>query len=148
MKVSRLKVSTRLTLGFGTVLLLLLIIGIALYKMSGINQQLVSITDVNNAEIYHLSVMRAAGYEQSLASRTLVMASTPAEFDQYSDALKRQIDIYTEAENALDKLFSGVPDTTDAEKEAIVRIKKQTQALPPRPAEDSRSGQEKQGLRD
>ncbi len=132
MNFKRLKVSSRLMLGFGSVLLLLaLIIGTALLKMNGIDQQLTAITDVNNVEIYHLSVMRSAVYDQSLASRSLVMASTTSEFNQYANVLKQQIAVYGEAESALAKLFEEVPDTTDIEKQSIALIKQQSATVLP-----------------
>ncbi|ALU90797.1 methyl-accepting chemotaxis protein [Herbaspirillum rubrisubalbicans] len=129
----RLKVSSRLMLGFGSVLLLLLIIiSMALLKMDQIDQQLSSITDVNNAEVQQLSIMRAAVFEQSLASRGILMSTTSEELKQYADLLPQQISIYSEAEKTLAKMFAEAPDTTDTEKKAIILIQQQSAEVLPR----------------
>ncbi|MFX5756871.1 hypothetical protein ABTE27_23255, partial [Acinetobacter baumannii] len=81
-----------LKFGFGGVLvLMLLIVGISLKKLDEVNQQLLSITEVNNVEILHLSTMRAAAYEQSLASRGIGLATTPEDLKLNADNLQRQL---------------------------------------------------------
>jgi len=128
----RLTVSSRLRVGFGSVLLLLLlIIGISLEKLAEVDRQLSSITEVNNAEIYHLSAMRAAVYEQSLASRGIGLALTQEERLQNATTLREQMGRYAEAENALAKLFAEIEETTDTEKKAIVVIQKMTTETSP-----------------
>ncbi|AON57034.1 methyl-accepting chemotaxis protein [Herbaspirillum seropedicae] len=132
MDFTRLTVSSRLKFGFGVVLfLILLIVGIALEKLAEVNRQLVSITEVNNVEIYHLSTMRAAAYEQSLASRGIGLALTPEDLNQNANNLQRQIGLYTQSEAALAKLFADLQETTDTEKQAIAAIQKMSAGLSP-----------------
>ncbi|MFX6019224.1 hypothetical protein ABTF08_20315, partial [Acinetobacter baumannii] len=82
------------------------IVGISLKKLDEVNQQLLSITEVNNVEILHLSTMRAAAYEQSLASRGIGLATTPEDLKLNADNLQRQLTVYAQAEAALAKLFA------------------------------------------
>ncbi|EIJ44564.1 methyl-accepting chemotaxis sensory transducer protein [Herbaspirillum sp. GW103] len=132
MDFTRLTVSSRLKFGFGAVLvLMLLIIGIALKDLADVNQQLLSITEVNNVEIRHLSTMRAAAYEQSLSSRGIGLASTPQDLNLNADNLHKQIVIYTEAESALAKLFAEVEETTETEKKTLSLIQQKTREITP-----------------
>ncbi|MDR6398489.1 methyl-accepting chemotaxis protein [Herbaspirillum seropedicae] len=132
MSFKRLTVLQRLGFGFGGVLLLLLLIILtSLLKMDQIKQQLTSITDVNNVEIVHLAAMRTAVYEQSLVTRNLALASSPAEFSQNTERLKEQISNYAQAESALDKMFTELDETTEMERSAMVGIKKQASEVLP-----------------
>ncbi|MDR6583285.1 chemotaxis protein [Herbaspirillum sp. BH-1] len=132
MNLKRLTVLSRLTLGFGSVLLLLLVILVsALWKMDQIKQQLTSITDVNNAEIYHLAAMRSAVYEQSLLLRNLALSSSQEESGKNVASLKQYIEKYAKAESALAKMFAEIEETTETERSVILVIKKQSsEALP------------------
>ncbi|MFL9877077.1 methyl-accepting chemotaxis protein [Herbaspirillum rhizosphaerae] len=132
MNVAHLKVSTRLTVGFGVIIFfLVVIIAVALMKMASINEQLTSITDVNNVEVAHLSKMRGAVYEQSLIARNIALATDPVVISQNTELLKQQMAIYSDAEAKLDKMFSELPETTDAEKKSIAIIKEQSaKAMP------------------
>ena len=124
MNLTNLKVSTRLMLGFGIIIVFLLaIIAVALMKMADINQQLTSITDVNNIEAIHLGDMRAAVYEQSLITRNIALAADPAVAAQNTEQLKKQIGIYSEAETKLGKMFAELEETTDTEKKSFAIIK-------------------------
>lgn len=91
MNLTNLKVSTRLSLGFSFIFILLAgIIVVALMKMANINRQLTSITDINNVETMHLATMRAAVYEQSLITRNIALAENTAAMQQQADRLKQQ----------------------------------------------------------
>ncbi|MCP3658671.1 methyl-accepting chemotaxis protein [Herbaspirillum sp.] len=132
MDFTRLTVSSRLKFGFGGVLvLMLLIVGISLKKLDEVNQQLLSITEVNNVEILHLSTMRAAAYEQSLASRGIGLATTPEDLKLNADNLQRQLTVYAQAEAALAKLFAELEETTETEKKSIVLIQKMSKEILP-----------------
>jgi len=132
MNLTNMKVSTRLTLGYSFLFLLLAsIIVVALMKMANINRQLTSITDVNNMETVHLATMRAAVYEQSLITRNIALAENATAMREQTDKLKQQIATYAEAEAKLGKMFSELDETTETEKKSFVTIKAQAAEIAP-----------------
>ena len=132
MNLTNLKVSTRLSLGFSFIFILLAgIIVVALMKMANINRQLTSITDVNNVETSHLATMRAAVYEQSLITRNIALAENATVMQQQTERLKQQIAIYADTELKLGKMFAELDETTETERKSFFTIKAQAAEAAP-----------------
>jgi len=133
MKLSHMKVSHRLNLGFGALLLLLmLIIGIGIKLMGDINTRLNSISNVNNTEARLAVAMHTSLYEQSLATRDLLLAQNGATRKAANDRIKQEVVSYQRIEKELDSMFSTLEETTDIEKASMAQVKQLSVSTIPR----------------
>jgi methyl-accepting chemotaxis protein len=124
------KVSTRLAVAFGAVLLLLigmLVTGIG--RMAVVNEHLHAITDENNVESRESKEIRGDAFQIGLVVRDLIITTDET-------ALKAQraqvtTDIQTMESNIekLDQLFNSLPSTTPTEKDMMSKIKQMAPAL-------------------
>ncbi|MFL9879338.1 methyl-accepting chemotaxis protein [Herbaspirillum rhizosphaerae] len=129
---SNLKVSTRLTIGFGLLLCLMLSISfIGMYGVRNVNTHLLRITDINNAEIRALSAMRAELFEQSIVVRNIAIAESTGLSKQYAAQLQKHVTLYHDAEQRLEQLFLRFAETTTTERELMAEIKTQTAKAAP-----------------
>jgi len=116
----KLKVVTRLALGFGLILVFLL--GISVLGMAGmsrINDALTDITSVNNAETKLVTVLRNALSQRAIAIRNIALLEDQESMRVESQTLARQEKIYADALVALDKMFSAEAATTEREKQLL-----------------------------
>ena len=127
-----LKVVTRLVLGFGLILVLLLgISGLGLYGMARVNDALNDITNVNNAEIKLVTTLRNALSQRALAIRNIALLDELPAMQVESQTLARQEKLYADAYAALAKMFANEPSTTEREHQLLVQIKNdETATLP------------------
>jgi methyl-accepting chemotaxis protein len=119
-----LKVSTRLALAFGAVLLLLvgmLLTGIT--RLSVVNDHLHAITDENDVEAREAKEIRGDAFQIALVVRDLIITtdetalkSQRAQLTTYAQSLDTNIE-------KLEQLFNSLSSTTSTEKELIARIK-------------------------
>ena len=124
MKLSQMKVSHRLNLGFGVLLvLLMLIIAVGINRMAEVNTRLNSISNVNNVEARLAVALHASLYEQSLAARDLLLAPDAAARKPVNDRMKKEIARYQVIENELDTMFATLEETADVEKVAMAQVK-------------------------
>jgi methyl-accepting chemotaxis protein len=73
---SEMKVSTRLALAFGLVLVLLVsVVGLGISRMARVNEGLRAITEENNVEMTHANSMRAAAFQTSVSLRNMMLMS-------------------------------------------------------------------------
>ena len=123
MKFSTMTVAMRLSLSFSLILLFIsTITAIGIVGMRHIHQQVIAITDINNAEIRELSLMQSSLYEQSLALRNMALARSPEVLRQQGLLLKNHLQDYQAAESRLSDMFSQLAETTPEEKTAMARI--------------------------
>ena len=128
----KLKVVTRLALGFGLILVFLL--GISVLGMAGmarINDALTDITAVNNAETKLVSALRNALSQRAIAIRNIALLDDQEGMRVESQTLARQEKIYADALSALDKMFSTEAATTEREKQLLAQIKADEAATVP-----------------
>jgi methyl-accepting chemotaxis protein len=123
---ANLKVSTRLAMAFGVVLLLLLgVIALGITRMARVNDGLRSITDENNVEMRHAVEMQAAAFEVSVSMRNLMLMTEDSQMKPEAEKFHQaQQSFETEAE-ALNKLFTRLESTTDTERDLLATIRKQ-----------------------
>ena len=119
-----LKVSTRLAVAFGAVLLLLvatLVTGIG--RLAVVNDHLHAITDENNVESRDAKEIRGDAFKIALVVRDLIITTDEASLK----AQRAQLTTYTQSLDAniekLDQLFNSLASTTATEKEMMARIK-------------------------
>ncbi|MBN9355143.1 MAG: MCP four helix bundle domain-containing protein [Herbaspirillum huttiense] len=128
----KLKVVTRLALGFGLILVFLL--GISVLGMAGmsrINDALTDITAINNAETKLVTVLRNALSQRAIAIRNIALLEDQESMRVESQTLARQEKIYADALVALDKMFSAEAATTEREKQLLAQIKADEAATVP-----------------
>jgi methyl-accepting chemotaxis protein len=119
------KVSTRLTLAFGAVLVLLIaVIGVGLLRMAAIRANLRSITEENIVAMRHATAMSAEAAQVSTSVRDALllkdeekMKAAIAEVDQATKNFEGQI-------AAAERMQATVVSTTKAEKDAVAKVKK------------------------
>ncbi len=128
----KLKVVTRLALGFGLILVFLL--GISVLGMAGmarINDALTDITAVNNAETRLVSALRNALSQRAIAIRNIALLDDQEGMRVESQTLARQEKIYADALVTLDKMFNTEAATTEREKQLLAQIKADEAATVP-----------------
>ncbi|WP_286869082.1 MCP four helix bundle domain-containing protein, partial [Herbaspirillum sp. UBA812] len=128
----KLKVVTRLALGFGLILVFLL--GISVLGMAGmsrINDALTDITAINNAETKLVTVLRNALSQRAIAIRNIALLDDQESMRVESQTLARQEKIYADALLALDKMFSTEVATSEREKQLLAQIKADEAATVP-----------------
>jgi methyl-accepting chemotaxis protein len=129
---SEMKVSTRLALAFGLVLVLLVgVIGLGISRMASVNEGLRAITEENNVEITHANSMRAAAFQTSVSLRNMMLMTEADKLKAEDVILHQAIQQFDSQADALEKMFQSIATTTPTEKDLLASIRKQWQALIP-----------------
>jgi methyl-accepting chemotaxis protein len=124
MNLQNLKIGTRLGIGFGLLLLLMMFaVFTALNRMSSMQDNLNEIVQVNNVEADLLNQMRKTIPDRANALRNLVLLSEIADMKPEAERVQTQGKIYLEAEAKLNKMFDSLADTTPEEKAYMLKIK-------------------------
>src|SRR5450830_1912573 len=107
--VKNLKISTRLILGFGAMMVLLLLVAVlGSVGMFKINSALRDITDLNNVEAKLANRMKSALQSRALAIRNVVLLTDQQDMDKEMEGLKQQEQAYAQ----LGKMFASNDTTT------------------------------------
>jgi methyl-accepting chemotaxis protein len=123
MKFTNLKIGVRLGIGFGALLVFLVIAAVlGLSRMSQIQGRLTSITNENNVEAQLATAMRVTVFERSLAVRNVVLLKTADEMRVEGDRMKSGDQTYKEAERKLTGMFASLASTTTDEKALMQKI--------------------------
>ncbi|SNS72970.1 methyl-accepting chemotaxis protein [Noviherbaspirillum humi] len=132
MNIATLKVSTRLAIGFGMLVgLLLLLGGMGIKSMASIEKNLEAITRENNVQARLATNMRMTVTDRMIAIRNLILLTDAAEMQPEAERIKVQGKKYEEAEGKLNHLFATLPSTTADEKAMMVKLKEfENAALP------------------
>ncbi|HZG18541.1 MAG TPA: methyl-accepting chemotaxis protein [Herbaspirillum sp.] len=128
----KLKVVTRLALGFGLILVFLL--GISVLGMAGmarINAALTDITAVNNAETKLVTTLRNALSQRAIAIRNIALLDDQEGMRVEAQTLARQEKIYADALQSLERMFSTEAATTDRERQLLAQVKADEAATVP-----------------
>jgi methyl-accepting chemotaxis protein len=129
---SEMKVSTRLALAFGLVLVLLVgVIGLGISRMARVNEGLRTITEQNNAEMNHATRMRAAAFQTSISLRNMMLMSEADKLKAEDVILHNAIHEFDSEADALEKMFQSIATTTPTAKDLLTSVKRQWQALIP-----------------
>ncbi|MDQ2147582.1 methyl-accepting chemotaxis protein [Alcaligenaceae bacterium C4P045] len=126
---NQLKVVTRLTLGFGTLLLLVLLIaGMGLFGLSSVRERLREISDVNNVQGRLAAEMLESVMDRSIAVRNIVLMNDPQVVRTESDRIARQDKIYAAAYTELGRTFVESTSTVQKERDLHARLKSEEAA--------------------
>ncbi|SNS52804.1 methyl-accepting chemotaxis protein [Noviherbaspirillum humi] len=125
MNIRRLKIGWRLRIGFGIMLLfLMLVAGLALLRMSFLGEQVRAISEINNTEMKLALEMRLTIYDRMIALRNIMLLSDEAALKQEHQRIRDQAAKYDAAEARLDAMFKSIADTTDTEKDLMKQVRK------------------------
>ncbi|WP_290421732.1 methyl-accepting chemotaxis protein [Massilia sp. YIM B02769] len=117
-------IGTRLTLGFGAVLaLMMLLTALAVSRVGTIDATLNRINDVNNVKQRHAINFRGSVHDRAIALRDVVLADDAAAARPALAQIDQLAANYEQAGVALDAMFSARTDILPQEREALAAIK-------------------------
>ena len=120
----RMTVAMRLGAGFGLMLVLLLVMsGVALTRMSDISEKVREITFVNSEETRLANVMRDAVNVRARTIRNIVLLTELSQMQPEAKRLEEEGRRYQEASDALARLFDKSSGTTETERSLFREIK-------------------------
>jgi methyl-accepting chemotaxis protein len=135
------KVATRLSIGFGGLLALLLTIAvIGSYGMSSIYGNLDDIARVNNAEAKLANQLKSSVMDRAIAVRNIALLTDAAAMAKESERIKRQERVYADAYDTLGKMFATEPGTTVRERTLFAALKDDEAAAVPLMAKSTALG--------
>ncbi|MYZ45604.1 methyl-accepting chemotaxis protein [Schauerella aestuarii] len=138
---NQLKVVTRLAMGFGTLLLLVLLIaGMGLFGLSSVRESLREITEVNNVQGRLSSQMLESVMDRGIALRNIVLMTDPALVRAETDRIARQEKSYAAAYTELGRTFVESTSTVQKERDLYTRLKSEEAATIPAMAQVMRLG--------
>ena len=126
------KVSTRLALAFGVVLVMLVgVIALGISRMARVNEGLRIITEENNAKMNHAVGMRGAAFQVSVSVRNLMLMTDEAQTKAEDVRLHQAFQNFDNHSSALDKIFMSLAGTQQIEKDLLSGVTKQWHDLMP-----------------
>lgn len=126
-----LKIGTRLTLGFGAILALLVALSyVSITKVRRINDNLTAINDVNSVKQRYAINFRGSVHDRAIDLRDITLVSTRAELDAVVADIERLAAAYAASAGPLDNMLSR-PDATDEERRILATIKATEQRAQP-----------------
>jgi methyl-accepting chemotaxis protein len=117
-------IGARLAAGFGAVFLLMIILtGLSIGRVSSIDRMLTTISDVNNVKERYAINFRGSVHDRSIAARDVVLAADAAALAAQVDKIRMLADAYAASAGPLDQIFATSTDLTAEEKTALAAIK-------------------------
>jgi len=127
-----LSTGARLAIGYGAVILLMIVLAVLAAARAGqIDQLLFRIDEVSGIKQRYAAEMRSSVRERAIAVRDVVLAADPAAAAAPVGRLKTSDDAYARAASPLDALFHELPDILPEEREALAAIKEQERRTRP-----------------
>ena len=128
----KMKVGTRLGVGFVMVLLLLVVVTVVgISNMAQIQDRLEKIVSVKNLATRLAIDMDSALRDRTFALKSLTLYTDPADMQPEIERIKALSTKYTEAEARLAKIFATDPDISVEEKNKLATIKDHENAAAP-----------------
>ena len=130
MNLAKMKVGTRLGLGFALVLVLLAAVTVlGIVRMAQIQNRLDHVIDVNNVVTRLVIDMRTNVSDRINSLRVLTLMTDPADMEPDMARIKAQTKVYQEAQKKLEEKFAV--ESTAEEKALLATIKEQEAAAMP-----------------
>jgi len=127
----KLTLGTRLSLGFGVLILLMIaltVLGIS--RVASINTGLTTIGDVNSVKQRYAINFRGSVHDRAISLRDVTLVASEASVRAEIDLIKKLADAYAASAGPLDTMIAR-EDTTADERAALARIKEvESRALP------------------
>jgi methyl-accepting chemotaxis protein len=132
MKLSTLTVRTRLTLGFGVLLVVLsVVVGTAVQKLSTLNDILTADLDLGTTEIGLLSHALGKAQGASLAMDRLIILTDKERMNEQKSLFDMKMKAYDDAVTALKKLYDTDSTTSPTERQFLADLKRAEDAAIP-----------------
>ena len=132
MKLTKLKVGTRLGLGFALVLCLLIVVTIlGISRMSQIQDRLDNVVNLNNVGTRLVIDMRNLVKERSEALNTLTLLTDAEDMVKRIERIKQQSAEYGEAEATINKLYASSEGKLPEEVALLAKIKEHGATVAP-----------------
>ncbi len=104
---SNLKVKTRLAIGFGALLsLMMLLTTLGIQKVNVIDQTLAELTDINSVKQRHAINYRGSVHDRAIAVRDIAMARSPAEIAMIEKEVQRLERFYQDSETSMKQMIA------------------------------------------
>ena len=117
------KIKTRVLIGFGVLLVLLVVLtGIGVQKVSLINHSLTQINDVNSVKQRYAINFRGSVHDRAIALRDVVLVD-PARIDQVVADIRKLEAAYAVSAKAMDEMFAARKDILPEERQILNSIK-------------------------
>ncbi|CAH9052499.1 hypothetical protein PSECIP111854_00982 [Pseudoalteromonas sp. CIP111854] len=129
---SQMTVKSRLTLGFGFILALLVLLTIqGIQKVNFIDRTLSEITDVNSVKQRYAINYRGSVHDRAIAIRDIAIASNTSQISEFVEEIKELEAFYRQSENKMDQMLSNGTHFTSQERNILSKIDKiQSRTLP------------------
>jgi len=132
MSLSKLTIGARLALGFGAVLVLMMLLtALAVSRVGQIDATLNHINDVNNVKQRHAINFRGSVHDRAIALRDVVLASDNAAAQPALERIRTLAANYEHAATELDTLFSAGREVLPEERDALAAIKEEERKAQP-----------------
>jgi len=132
MSLSKLTIGARLALGFGAVLVLMMLLtALAVSRVGQIDATLNHINDVNNVKQRHAINFRGSVHDRAIALRDVVLAADNAAAGPALERIRTLAANYEHAATELDSLFSAGREVLSEEREALAAIKEEERKAQP-----------------
>ena len=134
MNFGKMKVATRLGIGFALVsVLLVMVTALGISRMVKIQANMEEITRVNNVQSKLASTMYLTITERALALRNLILLSedNEAEIQKEVKRIADQAKTYADAEEKLGRMFASLSGTSSDEKMLLTQIREQASLSAP-----------------
>lgn len=125
-------IGARLTIGYGTVFVLMAVLtALATYRVSQIDSALSHINDVTNVKQRYAINFRGSVHDRAIALRNVVLAQDQAKAETPISLIKTLDANYASAAVSMDKLFQSIDGILQNEKDALADIKRQENRTKP-----------------
>ncbi|WDE02642.1 methyl-accepting chemotaxis protein [Thalassomonas actiniarum] len=120
---TRLTIKSRLSIGFGIILLLMIILTVmGIQKVNFIDQTLSEITDINSVKQRYAINYRGSVHDRGIAIRDVAIAGSAGEVAAFEQEIKELAAFYAESEVKLGQMLSSGYDFTAQERRILSEI--------------------------
>ncbi len=117
------KIKTRVLIGFGVLLVLLVVLtGVGVQKVSLIDRSLTQINDVNSVKQRHAINFRGSVHDRAIALRDVVLVD-PTKIDLVVADIRKLESAYAVSAKAMDEMFAARQDILPEERQMLNAIK-------------------------
>ncbi len=121
---ANMRVSTRLAVAFGTIVVLLVfVIGLGISRMAGLNEHLRVITAENDPEAGLANELHTTAYDVGISVRDIIMLSDAKAIETRHKKLEEDFQQMDGAIEKLNRMFTDIASTTVTEKELLSKIR-------------------------
>ncbi|OLF15431.1 methyl-accepting chemotaxis protein [Actinophytocola xanthii] len=123
MQLSNMKISRRLGIGFGVVVLgMVVLTGVGVTRVEAINDRLSTINDNNSVKQRYAINFRGSVHDRAISLRDVVLATTPADVRTEVDTIATLAGNYADSATKMDEIFADASKVNAEEKADLAAI--------------------------